>query len=396
MDTRVTRLLNMETIEVYVRYDRPLLFACQDALDQKYLVVLGEEEEKHDTWIYLAVSPRRFEMVRSGGIDLFTAFKMPENGVLDRMTLVHSGDKSTVETIPSGLIEDELLPKPGFTLNLPTVTLKKSLARRAAQSLREVVTFRFEFPGQSRTEAPAHVLGEVLTSFQNLVNQIAQSVLEVPAWFSVVGFDEGSFEIELDSAEAQYGLFGESRTGDAMREFLSLMEAPGSPDGLAKEVQRIGTPIVSHYLKFLNSFAASVTEFDIQWASPQAGYGGVVRFNEMRAISIIEQVKQQEAPHIRVFKTEGILKGLSLKTKRFDIQVESGEYHGRIGPEALNSTVVQSAQINRRYVATIEEKLEKAVVTGKEKPKRTLLNLSLPPTVRNRDKTTLTRSLFNQ
>ena len=370
-----------EMIEVYVQYDRPLLFACRDVLDQTYLAVLTEEEEDQETWIYVAVSPRRFEIIRSGGIDLFTAFKTPEAGILHRVSLRYDSNQSEVTPVARENIQDDWLPKPGFRLELPTATAKRSPTRNAVQSLREVVMLRFNFPGQLRTEAPAHILGEVLTSFQNLVSQIGQRIFDAPAWFSVVGFDAGSFEIELNSnEEQQYNLFRQSPAGDAMKELIALIEARETPDSLSREIRRIGAPIADYYVRFLNSFAVSVTEFDINWASPREGYGGQVRFNQPGALSIIEQVKQQAAPDIKVSRIDGVLKGLSLEKKTFDIQAVDGcKYHGRVVPEALNSTVVQSAQLNRRYIATIEEKREISVVTGRETQKRMLLNLSLPP-----------------
>ena len=55
-----TSLGKLELIEVYAYYDRPVLFACRNEIDITYLVVLTDEDDASETWLYVAVSLNKF------------------------------------------------------------------------------------------------------------------------------------------------------------------------------------------------------------------------------------------------------------------------------------------------------------------------------------------------
>lgn len=110
-------------VEVYVHYDRPLLYTCQNRAGQKFICVLAEEDdEDNEVWLYAPMSQRRFEMVRSGGIDLKTAFSSSETGYAYVIKVKHTGETDS-DTIPNERIPVFWLPKIGHKLNLPTETL---------------------------------------------------------------------------------------------------------------------------------------------------------------------------------------------------------------------------------------------------------------------------------
>jgi hypothetical protein len=65
MNPKLSEIQKAEIVEVYIHYDRPLLFSCRDKVGQKYISVLVEEDDdENETWLYVPVSQRRFEMLR--------------------------------------------------------------------------------------------------------------------------------------------------------------------------------------------------------------------------------------------------------------------------------------------------------------------------------------------
>ena len=78
----ITGLGRLEIVETYVYYDQPVLFSCKSPAGRLYLAVATDKNEEHETWLYVAVSAKRLNLIRSGAIDLHDAFAEPEDGFL--------------------------------------------------------------------------------------------------------------------------------------------------------------------------------------------------------------------------------------------------------------------------------------------------------------------------
>ena len=102
----------LEVIEVYDYYDFPLLFSCKNAVDQIYIAFIADELPEYEVWLYVEVSFARFNLVRSGKIDLFDTFTKPEMGRLIKVIVPrnNSVNFSSVEVSPSDLPNDIFPP----------------------------------------------------------------------------------------------------------------------------------------------------------------------------------------------------------------------------------------------------------------------------------------------
>ena len=112
-----------KVVENYIHSDDPALFSCTDSSGHLYLITVGEND-KQKTWLRVGISNERFNLIRSGGIDLRNAFTDAENGILFQVKIPH--DNSTdpsLEVIQSNQIADGILPLPGERLGLKTDTL---------------------------------------------------------------------------------------------------------------------------------------------------------------------------------------------------------------------------------------------------------------------------------
>jgi hypothetical protein len=137
-----TSLGNLEIIEVYEYYDKPCLFSCRNAAGQIFLAVWVDETPDADKWLYVAMSSRRFEYIRSGGIDLHDAFLTAEDGFVFEIIISHNDTPAEVRIIPGERLDEDSLPMPGEFLSCDTQTLPtlevKEVARLAIQIKREV------------------------------------------------------------------------------------------------------------------------------------------------------------------------------------------------------------------------------------------------------------------
>lgn len=133
-----TSLDQLELIEAYEFYDhQPILFACRNAANKLFMAVWVDEEEEFDTWLYVRMSPRKFEQVRSGLIDLHDTFACPLDGYVFVVDIPHDEQQQiSISSITSDLISEEWLPLAGEFLNLETITapeLNHHLPKQAKQ-----------------------------------------------------------------------------------------------------------------------------------------------------------------------------------------------------------------------------------------------------------------------
>lgn len=118
---------DMELVEVCAFDDEPVLFVCRDLTELLYLAVRSEQTPDHKTWLLTAMSPRRLAQMRSGDVDLYTAFKQAERGQVYKARIALTSEEAPgVEWIPCAQLTDALLPARGERL------------RSAAQSVCDV------------------------------------------------------------------------------------------------------------------------------------------------------------------------------------------------------------------------------------------------------------------
>ena len=56
-----TSLGQLQIFEIYEFYNMPVLFACKNQADTIYLSVWIDETAEANSWLYVSVSPQRFE-----------------------------------------------------------------------------------------------------------------------------------------------------------------------------------------------------------------------------------------------------------------------------------------------------------------------------------------------
>lgn len=387
-----TILGKLEIIEVYEFYDEPLLFACRNASDATFIAVLADEDDESNRWLYAAVSKRRLELIRSGAIDLHSAFSNTEDGFVFLVNIPIKGEEPvSVNVQNSATIGEDLLPLPDTRLNLATATLPeldKDLSRMAQQTNRDIFRLSFDYPNRYRTEAPAKSFGKILEALQNAINAIGDklhgeghlsgaipndilSELEL----SVIAIGPGSFKVDLASSDLT-NLFGESNIGDALEVLLFLLKLEDEEDDLKEQLLKLQQRVTSKYLAFLKTIKNDITGTNFDLASPKPERRGNVYLSTEkvnRIINIIELFEEQPPVEIQVI---GDLIGASLSAKNFEIWTSKGgaKYSGKITDEAMES--VQNATLSKRYLATIleETKIKPMIEEGVE-IKHTLLKL---------------------
>jgi hypothetical protein len=160
-----TFLGNLEIFEIYKYYDKPCVFSCRNMAEHIFLALWVEEKLDCDRWLYAPISLLRLAYLKSGGIDIRSAFSNAEDNFVFDVEVFYDNIPSNIEMIACPNLTDDLLPVEGEFLNYdsPTITPKKAEASRTAiQIKREVLNLTFNFPTLHRTEAPIANLGIIL------------------------------------------------------------------------------------------------------------------------------------------------------------------------------------------------------------------------------------------
>lgn len=386
-----TSLGQLEILEVYEFYDRPLLFACCNRANTYYLVVLVQEVDEADVWLYVATSPKRLQHIRSGGIDLHDAFAETEDGISYIVTQPHNEVQSKIEVVSSGDINPAWLPYPQEYLNLPTETLPEldSVERRAVQTQRIHTKLHLTFRDMMRTEAPVEALGQALVNFQKLVRATGDYVLgregsrgktpepiALATELSLVGAGSGSFEVVLAEVEKtpQPNLPGLSILEAALVEVTNLIKDTGDPSQFSERIKDYQPRLTSRYLDLLKVLRRHVTETTISWASPDQEQHGTAELKPLAiesAISYLEDVEKVD--HDIVIVTGEFIGGNS-RTQRFEIATEAERFVGTvegIDPDKYNPT------IGSKYEARIRKIIKQRAASEEPTVDYELLKLRL-------------------
>ncbi len=360
-----------KVVENYVYNDNPALFSCKDSASHLYLVTVGENDQDK-AWLRVGISNERFNLIRSGGIDLRNAFTEAENGILFQIRIPH--DDSTVpypEIIQPNQIVDDILPLPGERLGLKTDTLPalRTPQEIASSTARDLLKCALNYAGVSRTEAPIDSLGYFLTGLYKVINRIgAKSVNSTykklledsrnPFGISMLEVGASSFEIQLASTE--YVGILESDLGNAINEFLKILNSGCNQDQLKPLMEQFGPRIAKDYTNFLKPLSESVIDTKFTWISPHPDRGGTAQLAQSQMIKAIDILEKIQEVTLKTIRIQGTLVGISLRAKTFEIETTKENYYeknffkGKIIEEAYETEIVKNATVSKSYIAEIQ------------------------------------------
>ena len=382
----------LEVIEVYDYYDFPLLFSCKNAAAQIYIAFIADELPEYEMWLYVEVSSARFNLIRSGKIDLFDTFTKPE---MDRLIKVivprnNSVNFSSVEVFLSDLPNDIFPPVNDYLdIEYTPYIPQTSIVDIAKAAGREIISFAFKTIEGYNAEAPILQLGGVLTCFQNVMNiievarrnikNITPAIRETMRFYALP-FQPGSFEIKLASKkrnESQMELFElPSEQNETLTQFFNLLESKNNKSDLKGILTKLGLRTTNQYRYLLTSLDKLDTDITMSWTSPIVNKDTVVYFSKNEISLLIETLKAIEEEQEEPQTIKGELIGLSLDRNRFELQVNSEEdpIRGVIGDDP--NVNITKATISNQYKALIQQVVKRNETTNEVvKIEHILLNL---------------------
>ena len=254
----------------------------------------------------------------------------------------------------------------------------------AETSSREILHLTLNFTEGTKTEAPVDPLSEILRKYQQVVNRIGMVLvssnritknIKRSMQISLLEVRTGSFDIRLAPTES-VDLSGKSDFGNAIEEFMKLLNAGSGQDELKELLGGLRSKVAKDYTEFLKSLSRFVTDTKFTWASPNPGRGETASLSNLQMLEVIEILQRFQEGSSSTLKITGTLVGISLRSKRFEIKTKQKTYTGRVADEAIET--VSKATLSQEYIAEIQETTEKSEATDEiTKTKYQLLSLKI-------------------
>ena len=383
----ITGLGRLEIVETYIYYDQPVLFSCKSAAGHFYLGVATDKNDERETWLYVGVSVKRLNRIRSGAIDLHDAFAKPEDGFLLQETIPYDDQtQPRMESIQPDQISEDMLPMPGECLDLEIETLPelRDSEEIAKYGKREVLNLTLNFDGPFTSEAPVTALSQILEKFQGVINAIGMHHFDLKRinkdikrkmQMSFLKVGAGSFDIQLASTYTT-DFFESSDCGNAIEKFLNLLAAGSNQEQLKLHIEELQSRVAKDYTAFLKSLNESVIDVKFKWVSPHPNGGRTVHLSDHQiheALEAIEVIEKYDKEISQPFRITGKLTGAFLSSKRFRIETMDQTYKGIIADPVIRT--VRNATLSQNYTATIRKITERSDSTGNTKTSHELLEL---------------------
>lgn len=109
-----TVLGQLEIIEVYDFYDKPVLFSCKNKSGFIFIVVCVDSSDSAEIWLYAPVSSSRFQRIVQGEVELRDIFADTEDAFVYQIEIPYEDSQDTVYNIVACKeIPDEYMPESG-------------------------------------------------------------------------------------------------------------------------------------------------------------------------------------------------------------------------------------------------------------------------------------------
>ncbi len=378
----------LEVEEVLDFFDKPLMLIVKNQVDNRFFIKLGNETEEEEVWVYIPVSRRRIEAIKTGAISIQNAFLHTEN---QSAFIIHLPFLETAEVVSETITSSEIplsyLPPSDAKFSLPVRTLPilENIKIVANQLNRVVFRMHLYFENSLRTEAPINELGGIFISTQNMINSIGQALKEnyaksgrVP--FSIVGENElmlrgvgaNSFEIELVSAKIP-NVLGETEIDLAIQKFIELIGIGDDSNRLNTQLKALQPRVASNYYKFLDSITGSIESTKYDWASPNGIDHGSISITTEKARNAMVIIELANNPSPEIISVTGELIGIHLKTRRFWLETETGTVAGYMTKDRIDSFI--GVKVGENYNAKIQRQKVNSLKTDVDEYKYELLSL---------------------
>lgn len=348
-----------EPVETYVYFDGRQTFAMRSTVmsDLYYVVNTVDEDDAGNTLTALAVAMNgdRFRAVRSGVVPFRDTFAKAAAFSLFRIVWTFergvAAPSAEIELMRALDVPPAWLPAEGARLDLPTATAEpfvpNELVSLAEAQGRTIFAIEVETPCFRITGFPGRNSGELQTAVDSEVTALTKEVVgksnkgahvqEIRA--SVIGLRAASFVVIMAIDSVGSMVEATDVTGKVFERLNALVASVGeSDDAFLAEMKEHGSTVRNRFLDMLK--AVSTAGSGLAISSVVAHTQSVQRRSASpeRVRSAMDAISNVEPERDHITVERGILTGLVLRRKRFEIvdaaNPKNPPWQGEMTPEA--------------------------------------------------------------
>jgi hypothetical protein len=388
----------LERDEVYFEHDGPRFFALRSSsLGVRLLAIcIDDEPEDEVVYLYLALSQRRFELVRGGHVGLREAFQSAEAGAIWRVVEDYSGPEpvARAESVLFEDLSDGDLPTEAARMDLPTPTSpaldEEELHTWASEGLRTVAAIELAASGEQLTEFPLRGLGRIGNALQEAIDALAQEesgdptdrgpipkVITEDVQMSALALRAASFVLVIGTDKRGGFLDNSPKVEATLGRLADLIESTADGDVIVEAMRTYGSRARGKFTSLLRSVGAYGSGLGLITA-PQSAPPRSARVTSRQLLRALRSIELVE-PQLESFTVRrGVLTASHTRRTTFElVDMASGQrYAGKVSPAARAQ--IDGLAVGRASFVTAEIMEEIAFaaeeqVTGR---KYTLLSIS--------------------
>lgn len=375
--------------ETLLYYDGPQLISAKDQIGGEYICLLDEMNEGNDFYFCIPISHRKLGLIRSGEVDLRSAFEKPEIELLYKGKAV-DGDLSKIglHRIDERETSSDWLPEPGIFLNI----VKKSqsdLLNETTERNRLIILCNMN-PPEASNESKISVenLIEGVGLYQRVLKYAysksiqytqklstgVKNVLNSPENYrlEVFGFSGGSFTVLLQT-EKQVDLLGYAELAKALELIDSISAMADDSQEAFSIISKYGGHFATAYKDLLQFIVEKQVPLNYEWTMPQLKTSITGKIIPRFAEPLYEKLVSREEVGVERKKLKGrfTLLGKSGQWNLFN-EEDNKEYKGTSDID-LAGTIFMT----QKYSIECEEKIIVNRSTGREVFRLHLLSYEL-------------------
>lgn len=250
----------LRVLEVLDYVDGPRIYSSVNQTGQIFFSMWIGETDRDSDWLYVPVSRERYSSIKSGAIDIRTAFLLSESQIVFRLTQ-HDDGVSEVVRVEVDDIDADWLPLEGDTLELGGGDLSSrsiSTQQAAKRSRRQILDLSLITPGNaqeislrafSAISYRLQLLIDALGSDQTTnVRKVSKAIRDKNSLVFTEVF-AGSFGIRL--AQDEDSLFDDDSSMKALKSFLGLLKSTTGFESIKEELLKCNLISRARFLSFL-------------------------------------------------------------------------------------------------------------------------------------------------
>ncbi|BAZ09637.1 hypothetical protein NIES4071_14470 [Calothrix sp. NIES-4071] len=396
-----TVLGQLEIIEVYDFYDKPVLFSCKNKAGLIFVATFVDSSEYAEIWFYAPVSSSRFQRIVKGEVELRNIFVDTEDAFVYQVEIPYKHNQGTTcHVVYCNEILDRYLPDSGEVIQSENNQDDNNITKVSTHKKREVIDFILQFSDKDIVEAPIGDLGFILFSLQETIDAIGQIKLgkseshiiqqevKQKTQLAISGLFKGSFGMRLEGTvyEDSLGL-GESFLGQCLEEFIQLINLGANAYELPAKLNKLKKKTAFKYTEFLKALIRiGISKLHIDWASPdqKLQIGEIELDTVYKVLDVINntKIRAETEIYVKVKLTQINYPG---RTATLQEVGSLKKYKCLIGDSAIKD--VETISKTQEYVATIQDYVILSSVVDKEKHEYELLSLKVPSSIETEPET---------